>query len=103
MLQLGQSARMAASELAYAEPQIKNSALREIAQVLDQDRDFILRENSKDLELAASNNIDKAMLERLELNSDRIDAMIDGLHQVANLSDPVGEISELSYRPQEYK
>ncbi len=99
MAQLGQSARAAAAELAHAEPQHKNMALLEIAKVLNQRRDFILQENKRDLEAAVDNQISAAMLERLELNQARIDAMIEGLQQVAGLADPVGEISELRYRP----
>jgi glutamate-5-semialdehyde dehydrogenase len=96
---LGRSARTAAAELAHAQPQTKNSALLAIAVVLDQQRDLILQANKKDLEAAVDNNISAAMLERLELDTARIDAMIEGLHQVAGLADPVGEISELRYRP----
>ena len=99
MVDLGHAARAAAAELAYAKPQHKNRALLAIAAILDQRRDFILQENSKDLEAASKNRISDAMLERLELNPARIDAMIEGLQQVASLSDPVGEISELRYRP----
>ncbi|MCP4387748.1 MAG: glutamate-5-semialdehyde dehydrogenase [Gammaproteobacteria bacterium] len=96
---LGQDARAAAAELAYAEPKHKNAALLEIAAVLDQRRGFILEENQKDMTAARENQLSSAMLERLELNQARIDAMIEGLQQVANLADPVGEISELRYRP----
>ena len=96
---LGRCARAAAAELAHAQPQTKNSALLAIAVVLDQQRDLILQANKKDLEAAVDNNISAAMLERLELDTARIDAMIEGLHQVAGLADPVGEISELRYRP----
>ncbi len=96
---LGRSARAAAAELAHAQPQTKNSALLTIAVVLDQQRDLILQANKKDLEAAVDNNISAAMLERLELDTARIDTMIEGLHQVAGLADPVGEISELRYRP----
>ena len=99
MAGLGQAARAAAAELAYAEPRQKNAALLQIAAVLDQRRDFILQENQKDLELARENELNSAMLERLELNPARVDAMIEGLQQVAGLADPVGEISELRYRP----
>jgi glutamate-5-semialdehyde dehydrogenase len=99
MVQLGQSARAAAAELAHAEPQHKNQALLAIAAVLDQRRDFILQENKKDLEAASVNQLSAAMLERLELNQARIDAMIEGLQQVAGLADPIGEITELRYRP----
>ncbi len=96
---LGRAARAAAAELAHAQPQDKNLALLEIAAVLDQQRATILQENKKDLEAAGDNKVSAAMLERLELNPARIDAMIEGLQQVAGLPDPVGEISELRYRP----
>jgi len=99
MVQLGQSARAAAAELAHAQPQHKNQALLAIATVLDQRRDFILQENKEDLEAASVNQLSAAMLERLELNQVRIDAMIEGLQQVAGLADPIGEITELRYRP----
>ncbi len=99
MSELGQAARAAAAELAHAEPQHKNAALLQIAAVLDQRRDFILQENLRDLTAARERKLSSAMLERLELNPARIDAMIEGLQQVANLADPVGEISELRYRP----
>jgi len=96
---LGRAARAAAAELAHAQPQVKNLALLEIAAVLDQQRATILQENNKDLEAAGDNKISAAMMERLELNPARIDAMIEGLQHVAALADPVGEISELRYRP----
>jgi len=96
---LGRAARAAAAELAHAQPQDKNLALLEIAAELDQQRAAILQANKKDLAAAGDNKIGAAMLERLELNPARIDAMIEGLQQVAGLPDPVGEISELRYRP----
>ena len=96
---LGRAARAAAAELAHAPPHAKNSALLEIAAVLEHKRDFILQENKIDLVAAGNDKISAAMLERLELNPARIDAMIEGLQQVASLADPVGEISELRYRP----
>jgi glutamate-5-semialdehyde dehydrogenase len=99
MEDLGRGARVAAAELAYAPPQTKNLALLKIAEVLHQQRDLIMQANRKDLEAAEDNRISAAMLERLELNPARIDAMIEGLQQVASLADPVGEISELRYRP----
>jgi glutamate-5-semialdehyde dehydrogenase len=97
--ELGQAARVASAELAAAEPGHKNAALLEIASVLDGDRKSILGENRRDLENSADSGLSAAMTERLELNEARIDAMIEGLRQVAALADPVGEISELRYRP----
>ncbi|HUV23046.1 MAG TPA: glutamate-5-semialdehyde dehydrogenase [Gammaproteobacteria bacterium] len=99
MSALGLAARAAASELACADPQHKNQALLAIAEVLDQRREFILDENARDLEAATKDGLASAMLERLDLGKARIDAMIEGLQQVAALADPVGEISELRYRP----
>jgi glutamate-5-semialdehyde dehydrogenase len=96
---LGQAARAAASELATAEPARKNAALLEIAAVIDQRRDFILEANREDLQAAADSGLEAALVDRLELNTARIEAMIEGLQQVASLADPVGEISELRYRP----
>ena len=99
MSALGLAARAAASELACADPQHKNQALLAIAEVLDQRREFILDENARDLEAATKDGLASAMLDRLDLGKARIDAMIEGLQQVAALADPVGEISELRYRP----
>ena len=99
MSALGQAARTAAGELAYAEPQQKNQALLAIAEVLDQQREFILQENARDLDAAVKEGLATAMIDRLELDNGRVNAMIAGLKQVAALADPVGEISELSYRP----
>ena len=99
MSSLGQAARAAASELAHADPQHKNQALLAIAGVLHQRREFILDENARDLDAAAKDGLAGAMIERLELGKGRIDSMIEGLQQVAGLADPVGEVSELRYRP----
>ncbi len=99
MGELGRRARVAAAQLAAVEPAQKNAALLAIAQALDTGRERIARENRKDLEAGAANDIGAAMLDRLELTEARIDAMIEGLQQVAALADPVGEISDLRYRP----
>ena len=99
MTELGAAARTAAAQLARAESAQKNHALNSIAAALEEHRKFILAENRKDLDAAAENELSNAMLERLELTPARIDAMIEGLRQVASLADPVGEISGLRYRP----
>lgn len=99
MKQLGEHARMAADLLAQASTEIKNEALQQIALVIDSQRDSIKSENAKDMIRAKVDGLDAAMLDRLLLSDDRIDAMIKGLQQVATLQDPVGEISEMEYRP----
>ena len=99
MRDLGQRARVASAQLAHAEPAQKNAALEAIAVSLDDSRDRIARENRRDLDAGVDARLSAAMLDRLELTSARIDAMIEGLRQVATLADPVGEISDLRYRP----
>jgi glutamate-5-semialdehyde dehydrogenase len=68
MSALGQAARKAAGELAYAEPQQKNRALLAIGEVLDQRREFILQENAADLDAARKASLATAMIDRLELD-----------------------------------
>ena len=99
MQQLGQQAKAASTAMAMADTGAKNAALKYIAEYIEEYRESILSENSVDLAEARSNNLDSALLDRLELNPLRIDAMIDGLQQVANLPDPCGEITDLNYRP----
>src|SRR5690606_31444786 len=55
--------------------------------------------NARDLAAGRGKGLSGAMLDRLELGDKRIDAMIEGLRQVAALADPIGEISELRYMP----
>jgi len=97
--ELGEAARAAAEVLAYADPEMKNLALVSIGRAIDAQRGIIKTENSRDILAGKSAGLDEAMLDRLLLSDARIDAMIDGLQQVATLADPVGEISELEYRP----
>jgi glutamate-5-semialdehyde dehydrogenase len=99
MKQLGDQARMAADVLAQASTKIKNQSLQQIAEVIDNQRDRIKSANVKDMTSAKVDGLDAAMLDRLLLSDDRIDAMIAGLRQVATLQDPVGEINEMEFRP----
>jgi len=99
MQTLGRQAREASRLMARAGTSQKNAALLATAKALDEQRQTILRENAKDMEAGKSNGLDAALLDRLELNTARIDAMIEGLHQVAALADPIGEITDLNYRP----
>lgn len=98
MQQLGRNARAAARTMAVADPGIKNAALFAIADAIEAARDTLLQANARDLR-AGQNQLDPALLERLELNPARIAAMAEGLRQVAALADPVGEITDLNYRP----
>ncbi len=99
MNKLGQHARAAGRQMSKAESAKKNNALLKIAEALSDSKATLAIENKKDLEAGKENGLDAALLDRLELTPVRIEAMIEGLHQIAALADPVGEITDLSYRP----
>ncbi|MGX2032078.1 MULTISPECIES: glutamate-5-semialdehyde dehydrogenase [Methylocaldum] len=99
MLRVGEQAREAARSMSRAETAAKNSALLAIADALKSDAQVLMAENHKDLEVGRQRGLDGAMLDRLDLTEKRIDAMAQGLREVAALSDPVGEITGLTYRP----
>lgn len=99
MQSLGKQARDASRFLAQATTEVKNAALLATAEALNNRRAELLAANDEDMKAGAAHQLDTALLDRLELNSDRIDAMIEGLRQVAALPDPVGEITDMSYRP----
>ncbi len=99
MTDLGQRARAAARELARAGTGAKNAALHAMAAAIEKERASLQAANRKDLEAGRARGMDAAMLDRLELTDARVAAMAEGLLQVAALSDPVGSITDMSYRP----
>jgi len=99
MQQLGQKARAASVEMSRAESSVKNQALFAIADAIDNAADLLKSENQKDLQAGKDNGLDAAMLDRLELNAARIAGMSEGLRQIAALQDPIGEITDMAYRP----
>ncbi len=99
MQNVGIKARAAALALGRAGTDTKNKALLAIAGVLDQRRQALAEANELDLEHGRNNGLEAALLDRLELTPARIDGMIEGLEQVAALPDPVGEITDMNYRP----
>ncbi|WP_295802772.1 glutamate-5-semialdehyde dehydrogenase [uncultured Microbulbifer sp.] len=96
---MGRAARAAARLMARADTGTKNRALKAIAAELDARRGELAAANARDMQQGRDNGLDAALLDRLELNDARIDGMIEGLNQIAELADPVGEISDLKYRP----
>jgi len=96
---LGASAKKASRILSQASEDQKNEALLSIAKKIDIKRQDILKENVKDLEEAKKKQIGDALIDRLELTQERIDAMISGLKVVSELPDPVGEITKLEPTP----
>lgn len=99
MQTIGHQARAAARQISRAETAKKNEALLAIADALESGMNELIQENLKDLEAGKARGLDQAMLERLELNPQRIRHMAEGVREVAALKDPVGEISDLNYRP----
>lgn len=92
-------AEQASRLIAAASTHQKNTALLTIADELNSNRDSIIKANAIDMQLGETNNLEVALLDRLELTSDRIDAMIEGVEQIATLPDPIGEISAMTKRP----
>lgn len=99
MKKVGQQARAAARGIAAASTSSKNNALLEIADQFEQNISAISVANSKDLVAGRDRGLDSALLDRLELTPARITDMAEGLRQIATLPDPVGEISDMAYRP----
>ena len=96
---LGQSARKAARAMAKADTASKNRALELIAQAIRRDTALLTAANQKDVEQARSNGLADAMIDRLTLSEKAIATMAEGLEQIASLPDPIGEISNMKYRP----
>ncbi|MDY6978977.1 MAG: glutamate-5-semialdehyde dehydrogenase [Pseudomonadota bacterium] len=99
MTQLGRQARQASRAMARAGTNQKNTALEAIAAALEAGQEALLAANREDMQAGQDKGLDAALLDRLELNAERIAAMAEGLRQIAALPDPVGEISEMAYRP----
>lgn len=99
MHELGQQARAASRIIGKADSGSKNAALNAIAAAIDNNTERLLSENQKDLTAGRENGLADALLDRLELTEARISAIAQGLREIAALPDPVGAISDLSYRP----
>ena len=99
MVQLGEDARTAASELARASSDVKNRALVLAAEAIRQNSDTILAANDLDMSEATARGLSGALLDRLLLDDKRIEAMAKGLEDIAGLADPVGEVISEWDRP----
>ncbi|WP_144822570.1 glutamate-5-semialdehyde dehydrogenase [Marinobacter piscensis] len=99
MTEVGQQARAAATLIARSTTEVRNRALLATADALDASRSELAEANARDLTNGQESGLDAAMLDRLELTPARIDAMIEGLRQVAALPDPIGAITDMAYRP----
>lgn len=98
---LGQAkkAKRAAAGLASISTQVKDAALLNIANRLETSTERIMLENNKDMETGVQSGLTRAMLDRLKLNENRIKGMADGLRELVNLKDPVGDVIKMWKRP----
>lgn len=99
LIEKGKLAKSAAFKLSLLSSEEKNKALRGIAKALRDNAEYIIGENAKDIESGRRNNMKEGLLDRLMLNASRIDAMAAGIEQIADLSDPVGEVVWQTERP----
>lgn len=99
MQTVGKHARNASRILAAASTKDKNSALMAIHDALLANKSDILSANALDMKNGHNNDLETALLERLELTDARFDDMLQGLKDVVALPDPVGEISDMTFRP----
>ncbi|HCE09232.1 MAG TPA: glutamate-5-semialdehyde dehydrogenase [Oxalobacteraceae bacterium] len=96
---VGQRARTASRAMAKADTAAKNRALTLIAAAIRRDADALRAANRQDLEAAKANGLAEALLDRLTLSDQAIATMAEGLEQIVALADPIGEISNMKYRP----
>ncbi|MBB3212886.1 glutamate-5-semialdehyde dehydrogenase [Herbaspirillum sp. Sphag1AN] len=99
MTQLGQRARQASRAMARADSATKNRALSLLAAAIRREAEQLRAANQQDLAAARANGLSDAMLDRLTLSDKAIATMAEGLEQIVALPDPIGEISNMKYRP----
>ena len=99
ILNLGQQAKKASRSLRTIDTDTKNSVLSNIIANLEKNQESILVANKKDLAAGKSSGLDDALIDRLMLNPERISGIIESLEQIVSLPDPIGETTNLEYRP----
>lgn len=99
MQQVGQAARIASSAVARADSRAKNNALMIIADAIERDSALLQAANDQDMAAARASGLDAALFDRLALDRKSIAGMAEGLREIAALPDPIGEITDLKYRP----
>ena len=99
MQTVARQARLASRTVATLSSNIKNELLRNMANAIENAAQPLMTANSKDVAAGKKNGLSDAMVDRLVLDEQRIKAMADGLREVAELPDPVGEITGMKKRP----
>ena len=96
---VGREARNASRATARAETAAKNQALLAMAAAIEREAQRLLDANGRDLDAARVKGLAPALIDRLTLTREGSNGMAEGLRQIAQLPDPVGEVSELKYQP----
>lgn len=99
MKSVGEQARAASRLMSAASSEAKNTALLAIADALEKSTAELMKANEQDLVAAKKAQLEAALLDRLELTEARIEAMLEGLHEVVSLADPIGGLSNVKSRP----
>lgn len=99
MRTVGEAARAAGREVARADTKTKNTALLAMASAILRDEARLLAANAEDIAAAKAAGQNAAFIDRLLLTPQAISAMAEGLNEIATLPDPVGEMTDLRYRP----
>lgn len=97
--EIGYRAKQASRKLNLLSQGDKTTALQSIAKALLEHQEYIIDANRKDIEQGINNGMKESLIDRLTLNGDRIAAMSEGLMQIADLEDPIGEVISMKNRP----
>ncbi|RGZ01485.1 glutamate-5-semialdehyde dehydrogenase [Clostridium sp. AM58-1XD] len=99
LLEIGRRAKEVSRQLNKLGTNDKNNGLLKAAEALLEGENEILEANSHDVKKAGENGMSQGLIDRLALNHDRIEAMAEGLRQIACLDDPIGEVISMKRRP----
>ena len=99
LIEIGKRAKRATGELANLNSEQKNKILVRVAELLEEQSESLLKANAMDLKQGEDMGLKGAIMERLTLSKERIGGIADGLREVAQLDDPIGEIEEMKKRP----
>lgn len=99
LIELCEKAKKASYEIAVLDTATKNNTLLKVADEILEQKEIILMENAKDITNATSNGMHIGLVDRLRLNDERLNQIADGIRQVAELEDPIGQVIESFERP----
>lgn len=99
MTKIADDSRKASFELSTADSKLKNDALLLISEKIINQKNYIQSENKIDVDNAREKGLSGALVDRLVLNEKRINSMVEGLREITNLNDPVGEVTKMWKRP----